>query len=253
MSINPNDLVMNAKSAILIECKSREVLFEKNVHIRYPMASLTKLMTLLLILREIDNGGLNWSEPVRVTERATQTRGSRLYLKAGDVLSVEDMFKAILISSANDAAEAMAEHICGSTKMFVRKMNKYAKKYKLRNTHYMNPHGLPRKNHFSTAFDVAQLAIRLVSRQEILTYSHRKHDYIYQGEIKKIYNTNQLLTRMVEVDGLKTGYTPQAGYCLAASARKNGIHLVAVILGEPSMEKRDEEMMELLNYGFALF
>lgn len=246
-------LALNAKSAILININSGNILFAKHANVRLPMASLTKIMTLIIILDKIDDHIIKWTDIVETSLNAIAVIGSKIHLQVGEKLSVEDMFKGIILGSGNDAAIAMAEHISGSVGKFVEAMNYKALQLGLSNTHFTNPHGLPNKNHYSSAYDIARMSIELIKRPDIIMYSNLSFDYIVIGEKRKrIYNTNTLIRIAPEVDGLKTGYTPAAGYCLAATASFQENRLVAVVLGEPNRSLRDIETLEILRSGYSL-
>ena len=243
---------IQAKAAIIIHINTGDVLLSKNENRQLDMASLTKLMTLSIILEKINNVELQWNEMVEVSLRAENVIGSRILLKAGHSLSVEDLFKAILICSGNDAAITMAEAISGSVEEFADEMNKKATKLKLTNTHYMNPHGLPHKNHYSSVNDLATLSTALLKEEAVLNYSQRQSEKIsiQPTRLKKIVNTNTLLKKNPDVDGLKTGYSPSAGHCIAATASSKGNRILVIVLGEPTREIRDREVLAMIDYAF---
>lgn len=245
-------LALQAKAAILIDVEANKILFAKHATKRLHMASLTKLMTIIILLDKIDAGIIKWTDMVETSPLAASIRGSKMKLKPKEKLSVRNMFKGLLIASANDAAIALAEHISGSVSLFVEEMNNKGKELKLYNTHFVNPHGLSKKDHYSTALDIAKMAMKLINREEVLRYSKLRVSYIKNRKHppKKLINTNELIGSSLGVDGLKTGHTPLAGYCLAATAKKEQKRVLCVVLGEPSKVIRDGEVIELLNYGF---
>lgn len=245
-------LALNAKAAILINMNSGKILFEKRANAKLSIASLTKLMTLIIILDKIHDHIIKWTDTVTTSLHAASIIGSKIHLQAGDKLSVKDMFKGIILGSGNDAAIAMAEHICGSVDKFVGVMNTKALELQLSNTHFMNPHGLPHNNHYSSAFDIARMSIELIKRTDVIKYSRLPFAYITIGKNRKrIFNTNTLIGIAPEVDGLKTGYAPAAGYCLAATASFKKNRLVAVVLGEPDRSLRNTEALEILRWGYS--
>lgn len=252
--IDKKKLALNAKAAILINMNSGKILFAKQANVRLPMASLTKLMTLMIILDKIDDHIIKWTDRVTTSLHAVSIMGSKIHLQVGEQLSVEDMFKGIIMGSGNDATIAMAEHISGGVDKFVEEMNNKALQLELSNTHFMNPHGLPNNNHYSSAFDIAKMSIELIKTPEVIKYSSLPFDYIMRGENRKrIFNTNTLIRATQEVDGLKTGYTPAAGYCLAATASFQENRFVAVVLGEPDRILRNIETLEILGFGYSFY
>lgn len=244
-------LAQYAKAAILVNLNTGENLFSKNENTRLDIASITKLMTIFIILNKIRNQELEWGDMIQVNKQAVKLLGSKVPLQAGHSYSVEDLFKGILICSGNDAAFTIAEYISGSENAFVKEMNEKAKKLNLLDTHFMNPHGLPQNNHFSTVKDLVTLTIELLSEKTVLKYSNLKSDSIttVNNQTKRILNTNTLLKKCNNVDGLKTGYSPRAGHCIVATASYNEIRFLAIVLGEPTREIRDNEVLELLNYA----
>lgn len=245
-------LALNAKAAILLNMNSGSILFSKQANSRLPMASLTKLMTLIIILDKINEHIIKWTDIVTTSLNAVSIIGSKIHLQVGEQLSIEDLFKGIIMASGNDAALAIAEHLSGSVDKFVKEMNNKALQLELINTHFINPHGLPNNNHYSSAFDLAKMSIELIKRPEVLKYSSLPFDYIIRGENKKrIFNTNTLIRITREVDGLKTGYAPAAGYCLAATASFQNNRFIAIVLGEPDRILRNRETLELLRFGYS--
>ncbi|ABR49555.1 Serine-type D-Ala-D-Ala carboxypeptidase [Alkaliphilus metalliredigens QYMF] len=246
-------LAQNARAAILFKASpNNKVLFQKHATKRLPIASITKLMTMLVLLDGIDAGKIKWTDKVEMSPAAASLYGSKIHLKPGEKLPVGDMFKSMIIASANDAAIALAEHLSGTMDNFIDKMNQKAKTLGLKNSHFVNSHGLFEDNHYSSAIDIVKMVSMALRREEILKYSRLKYDYIRKedNQLQKLVNTNKLIGTIPEVDGLKTGYTPLAGCCLAATALKDNVRLIAVVLGEPRKAVRDKEVIEMLNYGF---
>ncbi|UNC92316.1 D-alanyl-D-alanine carboxypeptidase family protein [Candidatus Contubernalis alkaliaceticus] len=246
-------LAPNAKAAILVQIgPNNKVLFKKRANKKLHIASITKLMTMLIVLDGLDSGEIKWTDMVETSSAAASIYGSRINLKAGEKLSVKNMFKSMIIASGNDAAIALAEHFSGTMNNFADRMNRKAKELGLRNSHFVNSHGLFEDNHYSSALDIAKMAIVSLKREEIIKYSKLKYDYIRRenNQLKKLVNTNRLIGIIPEADGLKTGHTPLAGYCLVATALMDNIRLLAVVLGEPSKAARDKEVIKMLDYGF---
>ncbi len=246
------DLAPNAKSAIMIEASTGEILFQKNKEERLAPASMTKMMSMLLIMEEIEKGNLKWDEMITASERASSMGGSQIFLKVGEKMSVTDMLKGISIASGNDATVAMAERISGSEESFVKKMNDRAKELGLKNTNFKNCIGFDEKDHYSTAYDMALIARELITHEEIFSFSGIYEDYIRKGTANEswISNTNKLVKFYPGADGLKTGWTDEAGSCICATAMKNDLRLIVVSLGYEHNNVRNSETMDLLNYGF---
>lgn len=246
---------LKAKAAILIQVSPEyKLLFQKHADKKMQPASLTKLMTILLTLKELDAGKLKWSDQVLISENAAAIPGSNVELLAGEKYSLEDLFKAVIIASGNDAAVALAEHISGKESLFVKEMNQKAKELGLSRTRFANSHGMTAEKHYSTARDIAAIALELLKREEVLKYSRLEHDYLEREKRPdyKLENTNKLIGRMREIDGIKTGSSTLAGYCLAASAARGENKLLAVVLGAPGKEIRDDEVISLVKFGFAV-
>ncbi len=245
-------LAENAKSAIMIETTTGEILYEKNIDEKYAPASMTKMMSLLLVMEYIEDGGMKLTDKVTVSENASGMGGSQIFLKTGEEMSVNDLLKGVSIASANDAVTALAERVAGTTEAFVTMMNEKAKKLGLNNTHFKNVHGLDESGHYSSAYDMAMIAKELVEHQKILDYSSIYEDYLREDSEEKVWlvNTNKLVRFYEGADGLKTGYTKEAGYCLTATAKRNGMRLITVVMGETDSSKRNSETMKMLDYGF---
>lgn len=251
--VKAETLAVNAKSAIMIEESTGQVLFENNADEKRAPASMTKVMTLLLIMEHVENGKIKLTDMVPISENASSMGGSQVFLEAGTEMTVDELIKAICIASGNDAAVAMAEYIAGSEENFVKMMNNRAKELGMNNTNYQNPHGLDSENHYTSARDMAVVAKELVKHQKILEYSSTYEEYLKKpdGTSTWMVNTNKLIRYYSGLDGLKTGFTETAGYCLTATALKNDMRLITVVMGEESSEVRNKETVELLNYGFA--
>ncbi|MCI5893488.1 MAG: D-alanyl-D-alanine carboxypeptidase [Clostridiales bacterium] len=243
--------LVNAKSAILMEPVSGTVLYEFNPDERLQIASVTKTMTMLLIMEAIDNGKISYTDMVSTSEHAASMGGSQVFLEAGEQMSVDDMLKAIAISSGNDAAVAMAEFVAGSEEAFVEMMNKKAAALGCENTHFCNCNGLDEPDdHYSTARDVAKISCELIKHTDIFKYTTTWMDTLRDGAFG-LSNTNKLLKSYNGANGLKTGSTEKAKYCLSASAERNGMELIAVVLGAPSTADRFGSATKLLDFGFA--
>lgn len=257
VNVNAEDLKLaeNAKSSILIESTTGEIIHESNAHERYAPASMTKIMSLILIMEEIENGNLSLDEKIKVSQNASKMGGSQIYLEAGEEMTVNDLLKGICVGSANDAVVALAERISGTEEAFVFKMNERVKKMGLKNTNFKNATGLDEANHYSSAYDMANMARELVRHDKILEYSGIYETYLRQDTNKKFWlvNTNKLIKTYDGMDGLKTGYTKEAGYCLTATAKRNNMRLIGVIMGEETSAKRNEDMTKMLDYGFNLY
>lgn len=250
-----NSLAESSKSAILLEPTTGEIIYQKNVHEKLPPASMTKIMSMLLIMESIDKEIVKWDDIVTVSDNASSMGGSQILLETGEKMKVEDLFKGIAIASGNDAVVAMAEKIAGTEEMFVKMMNERAKELGLKNTNFKNPHGLDAANHYSTAYDMAMIAKELIKHEKVLEYTSVYETYLRENLPTKIWlvNTNKLVRFYEGVDGLKTGYTAEAGYCLTFTAKKNNLRLLGVVMGEPKSDTRNVEVKEMLDYGFAQY
>lgn len=246
------DMELNAKSAILIDQNTGTILYQKNENERLPMASMTKIMSLLLIMEQINEGNISYDTKVEISSEASSMGGSQIFLQTGDVYKVRELLKSIAMASANDAVVALAEKTYGSKEAFIEKMNEKAKELGLNNTNFVNVHGLDEENHYSSAYDMAMIAKELLKYEEILKYTSVYEEYLQKSDGSKIWlvNTNKLVRFYPGVDGLKTGYTAKAGYCLTSTAKKNNLRLISVVMGEQTIEKRSQDTVKLLNYGF---
>ncbi|MCH1624824.1 D-alanyl-D-alanine carboxypeptidase family protein [Ferdinandcohnia quinoae] len=249
------ELANNAKSAILIERDTGKVLYEKNSNEKLPPASMTKVMTLLLIMEALDNESITYNEKVRTSEHAASMGGSQIFLEPGEEMTVEEMLKGIAIGSGNDASVAMAEKIAGSEEAFVDLMNKKVKELGLKNTLFQNPTGLPANNHYSTAYDMAIISKELLKYEDITNFTGKYDDYLRENSENKFWlvNTNRLVKFYPGVDGLKTGFTTEAKYCLTATAEKDNMRLISVIYGAPTPKDRNAQITKMLDFGFSQF
>ncbi len=246
-----------SESYVLMEASTGTVLHEKDMHKVLPPASITKIMTLLLIYEALEDGTITKETIVTTTDHAASMGGSQVYLEAGEQQTVETLIKCICISSANDACVAMAEHLAGTEEAFVAQMNKKAKELGMNNTNFVNCCGLDVDGHVSTAYDIALMSAELMSRfPDIMTYSTKRIDSMTHTTNKGssefgLTNTNKLLSSYEGITGLKTGSTSKARYCLSATARRNDIDMIAVVLSAPDTKTRFKEAATLLNYGFS--
>lgn len=246
-------LADNAKSAILIEASTGEILFEKNSHEKLHPASMTKMMSMLLIMESIEKGSIKWEDEVVVSPNASSMGGSQILLETGEKMSVSDLFKGIAVASGNDAVVALAEKVAGTEEGFVILMNKRAKELGLKDTHFVNCHGIDETDHYSSAYDMSLIAKELSRHEEVFKYSSIYEDYLRKDTYRKFWlvNTNKLVRFYNGADGLKTGYTNLAGYCLTATAKREGMRLIAVVMGEEDNNVRNTEASKMLDYGFA--
>ena len=247
----PSPPQLAAKSYVLMEASSGNVLVESNGDERLPPASLTKLMTAYIATLDIRRGQIGENDPVTVSENAWRTGGSRMFIKVGSQVSVSDLLHGIIIQSGNDASVALAEHIAGSEDAFADMMNKTAADLGMSNSHFMNPTGLPHPEHYSSAHDMAVLA-RAIIGEDPAHYAIYSQKEFFWNNIKQP-NRNLLLWRDKTVDGLKTGHTEEAGYCMVSSAVRDGMRLIAVVFGTNSEQARAAETQKLLTYGFRFF
>lgn len=249
------DYATGAKSAILIDSASGKVLFEKNADEKLAPASMTKLGSMLMIMEAIDNGNLKLDDKVTISEEAANMGGSQVFLEAGEVYTVHDLLKGVAIASGNDAVVALAEKVAGSQGEFVEMMNKRFKEIGAKNTNFVNAHGLDAEGHYSTARDMSIIAQELLKHEKILEYTSIYEEYLEKNDGTKTWlvNTNKLVRFYNGVDGLKTGYTTTAGYCLTATAKKDNFRLISVVMGEETSENRSSDTVKLLNYGFNTY
>lgn len=243
---------ITAPSAVLMETSSGKILFEKNPHEQRPCASITKVMTMLLVCEAIDNGKLSLDDTITASAHAASMGGSDIWLEEGETMSADDMIKATVVASANDAAVALAEHLCGSEEVFVEKMNEKASQLGMKDTVFKNCNGLDEDGHITSAYDVAVMSRELMRHEMIFDYTSIWLDNLRDGKTQ-IVNTNKLLKTYNGITGLKTGTTNDAGCCMSASATRGDMSLVAVVLGCNSGKERFSDAAALLDYGFANF
>lgn len=249
------DLAPNAKSAIMIEASTGEILFQKNKDEKLASASMTKMMSMLLIMEEIENGNLKWNEMITTSEKASSMGGSQIFLKVGEKMTVEDLLKGVAIASGNDAVVALAERVSGSEEQFVKRMNTRAKDLGLKNTNFINATGLTADNHYSSAYDMSLIAKELVKHEKILEFTSTYEDYLRKDTKSPFWlvNTNRLVRFKEGVDGLKTGFTDEAGYCLTATMKKDNMRLITVVMKEENTSKRSADTTKMLDYGFNIY
>jgi len=239
------------KSHYLVDFDTGAVLVSNAADTMLAPASLTKLMTAYVVFGAIESGSIRLDDRVRISEKAWRMRGTRMFIEVNSEVGVEDLIRGMLIQSGNDASVALAEHVAGSVDAFVVEMNTAAEKLKLTNSSFRNPHGLPARGHYSTARDLAVLAKTIIEEHPEFYSLYAEREFTY-NEIKQL-NRNALLWRDAGVDGLKTGYTNDAGYCVVTSAQRDGMRLIAVVLGAPTARARNDGAQKLLEYGFANF
>lgn len=249
------DLAKNVKSAILIERDTGAILYEKNSNDQLPPASMTKVMTMLLIMEALDEGRLSMDEKIRTSEYAASMGGSQIFLEPGEEMTTEQMLAGIAIGSGNDASVAMAERLAGSEEEFVKLMNKKAKELGLKNTEFKTATGLPGHGDYSTAHDMSMMAKELLKYEGITKFTGTYESYLRENTDKKFWlvNTNRLVKFYPGVDGLKTGFTNEAKYCLTATAEKDGMRVIAVVFGAPTSKERNAQVTKMLDYAFSQY
>lgn len=251
--VNAEEIVEYSESAILIESTTGKVLYEKDADIEKAPASMTKIMSMILIMDAINNGSFTLEDNVLISENASSMGGSQVYLNTGETYKVKELLKSIAIASANDAVVAMAEKVGGTVEKFVSMMNEKCSELGCTHTNFVNPHGLDAEGHYSSARDMAILGNYLVKNYpEILEYTSTYEDYLQRpdGSNTWLVNTNKLVRFYKDVDGLKTGFTSTAGYCLTATAEKNNMRLISTVMGVDTSDNRTSDTVKLLNYGF---
>ena len=241
-------IVIKARAAELIEPSTQTVLYSFNPSLRIPPASLTKIMTLFITFEAIENGSIHLNDKVWISKRAWKTGGSKMFVEVGTRVPLQELIKGIAVASGNDACVAVAEHVAGSVEAFVAMMNEKAKTLGLKNTHFVNPHGLDDPDQYTTVEDIAKLASIYIKRFPQALKYHSTVEFTYNG-IKQ-FNRNKLLLRDPTIDGLKTGFVSRGGYHLVATAKRNGMRLIAVVMGAKTPSLRLNETYKLLNYGF---
>ena len=245
---------ISSKSAILMDVASGQILYEKNAHDKLPPASVTKVMTMLLICEALDAGKITLDDNVQISENAAIMGGSQIFLEPGEVQKVDTLLKGIAVASANDGCVAMAEYIGGSVESFVEMMNAKAKELNMKDTHFVNTNGLPVDNHYTSAHDIALMSRELLKHDVINKYLTTWMDKVVVGKKQAtvgLANTNKLIKHYQGATGVKTGFTQQAKFCLSASAKRGDTHLVAVTLGAETSPERFKDATSLLNFGFA--
>lgn len=254
-NVSAVEMDISAKSAILVDFNTGKVLYSKNENEPLAMASMTKVMSMLLIMEKIDDGSLKYDDIVEISTEASSMGGSQIFLNPGDKYKVIDLLKGVAMASANDAVVALAEKTYGSKEHFIEAMNKKAESLGLKNTHFVNVHGLDEEGHYSSAYDMSVMARELLKHEKILDFTRVYEEYLTKPDGSQIWlvNTNKLVRFYDGVDGLKTGFTQKAGYCLTATGKKNNLRLISVVMGEESIEKRSSDTVKLLNYGFNTF
>lgn len=244
------ELNLDAKGAILMEAETGAVLYESEAKTKLYPASVTKVMTMLLVMEALDSGAVTEEDPISASENACSYGGTQIYLEVGETMSLRDLLKAVAVNSANDAAVALGEYLAGSEAAFVERMNQRAEELGAENTNFVNPCGLPDDNHYTCAYDVALFTRELLKHPHILDYTGIWMDSLRNGGFG-LANTNKLLKTYDGITGMKTGYTEAAGHCLAATATRDGMSLIAVILGGETGKGRFASAASLLDYGFS--
>lgn len=248
-----NTLAPGAKSAILIEQSTGKILYEFNSHEKRNPASMTKIMSMLLIMEALEKNQIKMDQVVTVSANASSMGGSQILLEEGEKMKVEDLLKGVAIASGNDAVVALAETVAGSEANFVKMMNEKVKQLGLSDTNFKNCHGLDEEGHYSSAYDMAHIARELIKHEKILEFSSIYDTYLRENTDRKIWlvNTNKLVKFKSGVDGLKTGYTKDAGYCLTATMKKDNMRVVATVMGEENPSTRNSEVSALLDYAYS--
>ncbi len=242
---------INASSYLVMDFNSGELLVEENIYQKVPPASLTKIMTVYVVASELENGKISLEDEVPVSEKAWRTQGSRMFIEVDKKVKLDDLLHGVIIQSGNDASVALAEYISGTEDVFADLMNKHAERLGMKNTHFANSTGLPDTNHYTTASDLAILARALINDYPEVYDLHKIKEYTF-NKIKQ-HNRNKLLWRDRSVDGVKTGHTEEAGYCLVASAIRDGMRLISVVMGTDGMNARAKASQALLNYGYRFY
>lgn len=248
------DLAKNAESAILLETSTGKIIYEKDIHTKRSPASMTKIMTLLLTMEALDNEIIHLDDKVTISKNASSMGGTQIFLEEGSSVDVETLIKGISIASANDAAVAIGEFIGGTEENFVLMMNEKAKELGCKNTNFKNPHGLDEKDHYTSAYDLSLIAKELLKHEKILKYTSTYEDYInVSGENHWLVNTNKLVRFYKGIDGLKTGYTDNAKYCLTATMKKNNMRLLTIVMKEDTKDNRNNDTIAMMEYGFSQY
>lgn len=252
--VKADEIDLNATSAVLMEPISKEVIYSKNPHEKLYPASMTKMMGLYLILEAVDNNKISFDDEVIVSSYASSMGGTQIFLKENEKMSLNDLFKSVAINSANDAIVAMGEYLASSNEKFVEMMNQKAQEFNMKDTHFVNATGFDDPNHYTSAYDMALLGSHLVEFDEkILKYTSMQEGYVRENTKEPFWlvNTNKLLKYYEGLDGLKTGYTKNAGYNLTATAKRNGVRLVSTVMHLDTIAHRSQDTIRLLDYGFS--
>ena len=254
-NISAMELATSASSVIVMEPTTGEIIYERNSHERRHPASMTKIMTMLLVMEAIEKDIIKWDDMVTVSSNASGMGGSQILLETGEQMSVYDMFKGLAVASGNDAAVALAEKIAGTEEMFVKMMNDRANELGLQDTNFKNCHGLDDANHYSSAYDMAIMAKELVKHEKIFEFTSIYEDYLRKDTDRSFWlvNTNKLVRFYKGVDGLKTGYTSEAGFCITATANINDMRIITVVMGEPDSETRNKDVSSVFDYVYAQY
>jgi D-alanyl-D-alanine carboxypeptidase (penicillin-binding protein 5/6) len=249
------DLAPNAKSAALLDADTGTIIFEKNKDEKLPPASITKIMTMLLIMEAVDQGKIKMNEKVRTSEYAASMGGSQIFLEPGEEMTVEEMLKGIAMASGNDASVAMAEKLAGSEEAFVQMMNERAQQLGMKHTHFVNCNGLPAADHYTSAYDIAIMTRELLKHEGVTKFTGAYQDYLRKDTANPFWlvNTNKLVRFYSGADGVKTGYTSEAKFCLSATAKRDNFRVIAVVLGEPDTKTRNAEVTHLFDYAFSQY
>ena len=253
------DLATTAKGAVLLDANTGTILYEKNSHEKLPPASITKIMTMLLVMEAVDRGQITLEDPVTISERAASMGGSQMYMEPGEEQQVETLLKGMAIGSANDACVACAEYVGGTEEIFVEQMNKRAQELGMKDTHFANTNGLPVADHYTSAYDIGLMSKELIKHSKVFDWLTTWQTTVLVGLAGKeqtefgLTNTNRLIKLYPGANGIKTGFTQEAGYCLSGSATKGDLTLISVVLGCETTQKRWGESIRLLDYGFATY
>ena len=254
-----NDMNLNCKSAVLMDFGTGKIIYEQNSREKLPPASVTKVMTMLLIMEALDSGKISYEDKVTISPQASSknSKGTMLLLEAGEVRTVKELMYGIAVESANDACIAMAEHISGSEEEFVKLMNRRAKELGANDSNFVNPNGLPEDGHVTTAYDLAVLSRELLKHEKIFDFISQYMVKVYVGKknnvLRELVNKNKMVRFYNDVDGIKTGWTEEAGYCISVTAKRNNLRLISVVMGSPKVDIRNKEARKLIDYGFANF
>jgi D-alanyl-D-alanine carboxypeptidase (penicillin-binding protein 5/6) len=249
------DMTPNAGSAVLMDADTGTIILNKNMDVKLPPASITKVMTMLLIMEALEQGKIKMDEKVSTSEYAASMGGSQIFLQAGEEMTVQEMLKGIAMASGNDASVAMAEKLAGSEENFVQMMNERAQQLGMKNTNFVNCNGLPAANHYTSAHDIAIMSQELLKHGDITKFTGVYQDYLRKDSENPFWlvNTNKLVRFYSGADGLKTGYTAEAKFCLAATAKRGNLRVIAVVMGEPNTKTRNAEVTKLFDYAFSQY